>query len=433
MKTIILLITLIFSINLSAQIDVKEKAKDKTTQKADEKVDEAIDNTLEGVENGVKSIFKKKDKTKNKQSQTNEENDIEESNSNESVDNEDNNANNSSNVTAVSNKPSNFSVYSKFDFIPGDQIIFYDDFSDVAIGDFPLRWNTNASGEVVTVDGIGGKWFRLKNDYSYYTPDCFSELPENYTIEFDALIFEGCAFDLEIYQRQEQDMITQYYPGNAGVNINFDNYRIEWKNWDNDAEIDIKLGETELKTEIENNTIQHYSIWIQKTRLRVYLNEEKVLDVPRAIYTNYKFNQFRFCTYSAVMLGNIRIAVGLPDTRSRLITEGKLVTRGILFDSGSDKIKPESYSTLKDIATVLSENPTVRVKIFGHTDADGDANTNLDLSKKRALAVKNALIKDFGVAASRLESDGKGENEPSDKNDTPQGKANNRRVEFIKL
>jgi len=113
-----------------------------------------------------------------------------------------------------------------------------------------------------------------------------------------------------------------------------------------------------------------------------------------------------------------RLAVGNPDTRNKLITEGKFVTNGILFDVNSDKIKPErkpeSYGAIKDIANVLTENKEVNVQIIGHTDSDGDDNGNLTLSKKRAEAVKAALSKEFGIAASRMTTDGKGESAPVD-------------------
>jgi outer membrane protein OmpA-like peptidoglycan-associated protein len=88
---------------------------------------------------------------------------------------------------------------------------------------------------------------------------------------------------------------------------------------------------------------------------------------------------------------------------------------------------------LKDISSVLTENATVRVKIIGHTDSDGDDKSNLELSNRRAEAVKTALSKEFGIDAARMETDGKGESQPADKNDSPAGKANNRRVEFVKL
>ncbi len=104
-----------------------------------------------------------------------------------------------------------------------------------------------------------------------------------------------------------------------------------------------------------------------------------------------------------------------------------------MFDVNSDKIKPESYGALKDIANVLNENADVKVKIAGHTDADGDDKSNVDLSKRRADAVKNMLSKEFNINADRMQTDGKGEASPIDVNTTTVGKANNRRVEFIKL
>ena len=85
------------------------------------------------------------------------------------------------------------------------------------------------------------------------------------------------------------------------------------------------------------------------------------------------------------------------------------------------------------MANVLKEYADLKVKIIGHTDADGADAANLDLSKRRATSVKASLAKEFGIEESRMETDGKGEGEPIDKNETPAGKANNRRVEFIKI
>jgi len=88
---------------------------------------------------------------------------------------------------------------------------------------------------------------------------------------------------------------------------------------------------------------------------------------------------------------------------------------------------------LKEIAAVLSENPDVKVKIIGHTDSDGEDAKNLDLSKRRAAAVKAALSKEFNIDAGRMETDGLGETKPVADNKTSEGKAQNRRVEFVKL
>jgi outer membrane protein OmpA-like peptidoglycan-associated protein len=132
-------------------------------------------------------------------------------------------------------------------------------------------------------------------------------------------------------------------------------------------------------------------------------------------------------------IGDIRVAVGAPDTRNKLLTEGKWVTRGILFDVNSDRVKPESYGALKEISAVLAESPDLKVQIIGHTDSDGDAAQNLDLSKRRAAAVRAALSSQFGIDGTRLTTDGKGATQPIDNNQTSAGKANNRRVEFIKM
>ena len=116
-----------------------------------------------------------------------------------------------------------------------------------------------------------------------------------------------------------------------------------------------------------------------------------------------------------------------------MLTEGKLITYGIYFDVNKDEVKPESYGTLRDIATILNEVPDVKVKIVGHTDSDGADAANLDLSKRRAASVKAELASSFGVNGDRLVTDGMGENQPVAPNDSPVNKALNRRVEFIKL
>jgi OmpA-OmpF porin, OOP family len=184
-------------------------------------------------------------------------------------------------------------------------------------------------------------------------------------------------------------------------------------------------------------TKQRISIWMQKQRLRLYIDDAKILDLPRLLPPGLTCNKLEFGSVSYEgnnsLITNVRIAYGAPDTRNKLLTLGKLVTYGITFDVNSDKVKAESYGTLKDIASVLKDNPDVKVKIIGHTDGDGDAAKNLDLSKRRAASVKKELTSTFGIDGSRMETDGKGKTEPIAPNDTPANKAQNRRVEFIKL
>ncbi len=127
------------------------------------------------------------------------------------------------------------------------------------------------------------------------------------------------------------------------------------------------------------------------------------------------------------------MAEGKPDLRKALAANGKFSTHGITFDSGLDKIKPESYGLIREIANILQEDSALRIRIIGHTDSDGSPEANLELSKKRAHAIKTALADTYKIAADRMETDGKGSKEPADKNDTAEGKANNRRAEFVKI
>jgi outer membrane protein OmpA-like peptidoglycan-associated protein len=185
----------------------------------------------------------------------------------------------------------------------------------------------------------------------------------------------------------------------------------------------------------------HVALWIQKQRFRAWLNQEKVYDLPQGVGAGVVPNLFGFQVDNygggvesfSYFVTNIKIAEAIADTRSKLITDGKWSTTGILFDVNSDKIKPSSYGVLKEIANVLKENPDVRVKIVGHTDSDGDDAKNLDLSTSRAASVRIALTTEFGIEGSRFETDGKGETQPVADNKTSEGKAQNRRVEFIKL
>ncbi|MGC1633668.1 MAG: OmpA family protein, partial [Gelidibacter sp.] len=132
-------------------------------------------------------------------------------------------------------------------------------------------------------------------------------------------------------------------------------------------------------------------------------------------------------------ISNLRIADGGEDLRRKLLSEGKISTNGILFNSGSASIKPQSMGIVLQISQVLLQDENINLNIVGHTDADGNSDTNLKLSKERAQAVKDALVNLYNIPANRLQTDGKGASVPVAENNTADGKAQNRRVEFIKI
>ena len=324
----------------------------------------------------------------------------------------------------------NLQTYSKFDFIPGEKVIFFDDFSQDAVGDFPALWFSNGSGEVVTLNNFPGKWLQLTAEGCYY-PERDLQTSENFTVEFD-LISPAESFNIGFYlvsgniKNPDEGM-----PGKAGVMTTITNHTLYTSDYAEGA--DTHYGGADFS--LPSNKIIHFSYWVQKQRLRIYVNEQKRIDSPRIMPAGFKYNMFRFelNDEDKPYITNFRVAAGLPDTRNKLITEGKLVSYGIYFDVNKAEVKPESYGTLKSIADVLKENPHVRVKIVGYTDSDGADAANLDLSKRRGASVKAELVKTFDIDASRLESDGLGETKPVAPNDTQVNKALNRRVEFIKL
>jgi OmpA-OmpF porin, OOP family len=341
-------------------------------------------------------------------------------------------------AAAPQEKPT-MQTYSKYDFVPGEKVIFYDDFTETAVGDFPPSWNTTASGEVVTTNLFPGNWFKM-NGSGCVALDEGLNLPDNYTIEFDVIPFpteEGNTafeFGFYLYSAQNPKDLNEggAVPGlNGGIKMSF-GYRGTYSAYNTEG---YTIDGVKDEAVMEAGKKYRLSFWVQKTRLRVYQDQVKIFDLPKVFEAGLKLNMMRFELWESTnpMITNFRVAAGLPDMRNKLLTEGKLVSYGIYFDVNKDVVKPESYGTLKGIADVLKENPTVRVKIVGYTDSDGADAANLDLSKRRGAAVKAELVKNFGIDASRLESDGLGETKPVAPNDTPSNKAMNRRVEFIKL
>lgn len=358
---------------------------------------------------------------------------------------------------ASSSQQEELSYKTKFDFVPGDKIVAFENFSQDAIGDFPARWNTNSSGELVSIDGMEGKWLML-NKGGVFMPEFIKELPENFTLEFDLgsnkeLNEFTTGFLIVMAHLAESKEYTKWkdiapVPGKTGVELNFhpnDGHksalgRIAYTAWVNSKRVSENKASTNLFCSRSGKTFVHVSIWKQKQRLRVYMDAEKVWDLPKAFEATARCNAIIVALHPRVhkdvdryFFGNMRLAVGAPDIRNKLMHEGKFTTAGILFDVNSDKIKPESYGLIKEIANVLKENAGIKIKVIGHTDADGDEAQNLELSKKRAVSVKNILTNDFGIDASRVETDGKGETQLLVKTDTPENKAQNRRVEFIKM
>ncbi len=401
---------------------VKHAAEETVIRKSEQKTSETIDDALE-------EPFKK---DKNQDAEPS----VDEPTTEVSTTNDDTEPSTSNDTQATASNDPEPQLWSKYNFVPGDKIIFYDDLSDEESGEFPARWDLlNGTAENASLDGenvinIGHK--------AIITPLMDEEkyLPEVFTLEFDAYFkrkhgpgyqsyyirlwpgsnnrfFHGADkkdFCESIKVNQHGASMYCYQKSNGKRLESFDNSRDE-----------------------KEGVWRHVAIAFNKRSLKVFLDEQRVINSPNLGFRPEAFSIGTFRVYEEpCLIKNIRIAEGGKKLYDRVMEEGKFVTRGILFDVNSANIKPESGGVLAEVAKMMKEHTDLSFRIEGHTDSDGADDYNQKLSSQRAESVKEALV-ELGVESSRFETVGMGESVPVDNNATAEGKANNRRVEFVKL
>jgi len=337
-----------------------------------------------------------------------------------------------------------------YDFVPGSKVLLADNFSQDALGQFPLKWYTRSKGEIVTVNTAKGNWLRVYPG-TFVSP--VVNIGENTTIEFDLIMnwpksggymVPGIGF--AFYDRGNKGEILSYdYRLKNCLKFTISPYRseaaIQLTSYENVAK---KLESDKYRVanfESKVGSPIHVAISIQKERVRIWIDQEKVFDLPQAAPLNGNLNQLKIdmstSNYTNDQLGyyvsNFRFAEGSSDNRSKLLTTGKLETSGILFATNSAEVKSDNEGTIKEVAAAMTENPELKIKIIGHTDAVGKPDVNLILSAKRAEAVRDALVKTYKVSADRIETEGKGSAAPVSDDSSEAGKTKNRRVEFIKI
>lgn len=330
-------------------------------------------------------------------------------------------------------------IYSKYDFIPGDKVIFFDDFSDTDLGEFPRKWTLDGpkgdwNNAVEVIDYKGNRFLRSQpakeafgqnGATQYIRLNNKGDLPKKFTVEFDAMLGNG----------EENDSIQYFLLMTDG-----DNWPVSAIADTGSIQVTAEKGQsrnTETSISKNDNRVHHVAVSVNGTFVKAYVDNERVVNDPDAIARPVKRVGIYMGPYGGnrserIMFTNFRLAEGGKDIKSALETDGKIVTHGILFDTGSDRIRPESLPTLKMILGILEGDPKLKFSIEGHTDNQGGKNVNQPLSEKRAKAVM-AWLAGKGISAGRLTSKGWGDTKPLDKNSTPEGRANNRRVEFVRL
>jgi outer membrane protein OmpA-like peptidoglycan-associated protein len=313
-------------------------------------------------------------------------------------------------------------VSTKFDYVPGDSVLFADDFTQDELGEFPARWKlTLGTFEVAEMEGE--RWLRCASDDGRIRMKlpAMTALPEFWTLEFDFHCADPEASSfltvIGLTPREETAWEATFpHSGNA---------------------LAFRAGEVFSTTHMESGSAHgrhHFMLMARGKAIKAYLDAQRMANVPEISDASGMPAAFEVRLWSPAhpMIANVRFAEGCRPAAD-LLAGGKLVTYGIHFASGSDVVEPESAPILRQIAAYLEKNPAVKLGITGHTDNVGRPESNLDLSKRRASAVARILAEEFKIAADRFLPDGKGESEAVASNASAEGRAMNRRVEFRKV
>jgi outer membrane protein OmpA-like peptidoglycan-associated protein len=388
----IIIVFFAFYIPTYAQFgDILNKVKDK----AQEKVEKKIDDTMDKSDNN--------------------------NNDNKNSDNKNETVNNGNNVPSTK-------TYQNYDFVPGDKIIFEDNFADDESGEFPSHWNL-AAGQAQVSNFQGENIFALtEGNYASVFPLMKSDTylaSDTFTVEFDYYTQPGGDNNVGVrfWDPQNSDQNDNSIDANNAAFIGYEC-----------TANDLSGTYPEDHESFENNKWHHVAIARKGNQLKIYEDQYRILNVPVFKGNTYAVNFVGIGDKDKpIMLRNVRIAQGgnFNDTK-RIVSESRIITHGILFDVDKAVIKPESMGAINQIFRVLKQNPDIKYEIDGHTDNTGNSKHNLELSQQRADAVKTQLVS-MGIDSSRLTTKGYGDTEPISDNSTPEGKANNRRVEFIKM
>ncbi len=415
MRTIILTCILTFiTLTLSAQGDFLNRVKDKTKDRIRNRTDQAIDKGIDASEESVIDMVKEdKDEKEEKGADTEKTKDSSGSSSEGSEDKD------KQGTSGEEPKPE--LLWSKYDFIPGDKIIFEDNQENEENGEFPSRWDlARGTAEIANFGGDDVIMLRegsttivpyLKNSDTDYLPDVF-------TVELD-LYYGNGTFNIYLYDRKNQRAPC----GNAN-NVEL---------WPTSMSLYPAGSNIPNNGSIENKWA-HIAIAYTNGKTKGYIDETRLINIPHlecnptgiSLYAYHASDENRY------YVKNVRIAEGGVKYYDRFLQDGKIVSNGIRFDVGKATLKPESMGVINEIYDLMKAHEDIKFSVEGHTDSDGDETFNQKLSEDRAETVMKTLI-ELGISKDRLSSKGFGESKPVDTNATSEGKANNRRVEFVKL
>ncbi len=316
-------------------------------------------------------------------------------------------------------------AWANWDFVPGDTVLFMDDFTNDRVGDFPRRWEL-VEGNFEIVEWQGTRYVRVTSE-GVVTIPLPRTLPERFTIEFAVSVQHGNA---------RASLATGPIDGAIRAGQRFEGTRVDWA-WARAGVRPSRDVGPQVLTPIDQkqyaDRVVPVRVMADGNYMKVYWDDRRVANVPNAVFprSDKLYLSFKWTSDERPgMIGPIRIAGGGLDLYDQLARDGHVATQGILFATGSERIRPESTPVLQEIVKMLTEHTDLTLRIEGHTDDVGDDASNQSLSERRAASVKGWLVESGRIAAGRLVTAGLGESKPAIAGTSPEARAQNRRVEL---
>jgi len=401
MKKLMLLaiLGLFFHVSVPAEAQIFDKITKKVKKNTDRKLDQKIEKTIDKGFEEVEDIGKEKEPEPQAPETDTQEGE--------------------GKPTATTETQDPQLLWSKYDFVPGDTVIFEDNLAGEENGEFPSRWdlvrgtveNANFGGEnIIMFRGGHPKIipYMKKGDGDY--------LPEVFTVEFDLYVNNVNSFEVFFFDEKNQRKPS----GHKALSVHYNGLRLH------------DIGSYIPDDGSIQDRWAHIAIAYTRGKLKAYIDETRLINIPRLEFepTGIALRAYSASDANKFYVKNFRLAEGGVKYYDRVMEDGKIVASGIRFDTGQATLKPESMGVINEIVTLMNKYPEMNFSVEGHTDSDGDDASNMQLSEARAETVVWTMVK-LGISKERLKAKGYGESAPADTNDSPEGKANNRRVEFV--
>ena len=428
MKRIVITIAALALVCGSAQAQLLERLGERAKNAAENKIGNRVE---EGVDKAIDGLLGKKDKDKDSKKAKKEKKEKESKAKSDKQQKQDKNQKVETG-------------YAKSDFVPGDEIFFEDLVEGEKVGEFPSRWEFLGGEECEIITLNGEKVIKLSGWYTEIAPlmKKADYLPDQFTIEFDVWSnakYGGSNNDwirLCLYSEDDYDGVVKVDLNPAfndtpqegsHADLVYDFYSPSGNYSDGTAP-----GEN-LDKLIKPNTWLKVQVSFNKRAFKYYVNGVRMVNIPNVKQpTRMRLVSISNCDEKdRFYIRNVRICKGAVPLYDRLASDGKIITYAITFETGMADIKPESIIEIKRVATLMKEHPELEFEVQGHCDTTGSDKVNDPLSQKRAEAIVDALVEE-GIARSRLTAVGKGSHSPIASNSTDEGRAKNRRVEFVK-